>query len=66
MKSTIDERKKQIQNQLVEELQILEDVPKQGFGSSNDGNTARLFFNNADTVANITVKINYCLNYDVN
>ena len=34
-------RKKDIQEQFYEKLSLTVDKPKQGFGNSNDGNTAR-------------------------
>lgn len=39
------------------------DAPKQGYGNTNDGNTARTFFNpkNLDVVAEITGKIKFTL-----
>lgn len=36
------------------QLFLLIDQPKPGFGSTNDGNTARCFFENADISASIT------------
>ncbi|OXU31510.1 hypothetical protein TSAR_014214 [Trichomalopsis sarcophagae] len=48
--------KKFIQDGLHEELGILADAPTQGAGNTNDGNTARRFFNNADVVIRITEK----------
>lgn len=50
MKST----KKRIQLQLKQQLGIIVDIPRQGSGTSNDGNTARRFFRNWETVAEIT------------
>lgn len=47
-------RKKNIQNNFREKLGLLVDFPKQGFGSSNDGNTARRFFKNHHISAEIT------------
>lgn len=47
-------RKIKIQNEFRERLGLLVDFPKQGFGSSNDGNTARRFFKNYDISAEIT------------
>lgn len=47
-------RKIKIQNEFRERLGLLVDFPKQGFGSSNDGNTARRFFKNFDISAEIT------------
>lgn len=43
-----------IQEGLRKKLGILVDTPKQGFGSTNDGNTARVFFKNVDLVAEVT------------
>lgn len=53
-KSAYNERKTQIQNGLRKELGILVDVVKQGAGSTNDGNTARKFFENPSVVSAIT------------
>jgi len=39
---------------LKRELQITVDVVKQGYGTTNDGNTARKFFNDPETIAKIT------------
>lgn len=47
-------RKREIQDGLHEELGILVDAPTQGSGNTNDGNTARRFFNNVDAVSRIT------------
>lgn len=49
----IVERKKYIQNGLRRELGLLIDVPKPGFGSTNDGDPAT-FFRNHQIVAHIT------------
>lgn len=60
MEQIINARKKIIQDGLHEELGILVDAPTQGSGNTNDGNTARRFFNNVDVVARITgMKIVY-------
>lgn len=40
----IEKRKKEIQKNFRLQLGLLVDIPKQGYGSSNDGNTARCFF----------------------
>jgi len=37
-------------------LGIVVDAPNQGTGNSNNGNTARKFFKNADFVASVTGK----------
>lgn len=47
-------RKCAIQEAFKEECSLLIDVVKQGVGTSNDGNTARKFFREADTTARIT------------
>lgn len=46
--------KARIQTEFKEKLGILVDMPKQGFGSTNDGNTARRFFENTKTSSLIT------------
>lgn len=46
--------RKEIEKQLEDRLGLLVNKPKQNFGSTNDGNTARKFFNNVDIVSEIT------------
>ena len=53
-KKSLDERKRKIQAQFREKLSLLVDIPKQGFGNTNDGNTARRAFENAEVFAEIT------------
>ncbi|RVE54676.1 hypothetical protein evm_000797 [Chilo suppressalis] len=53
-KQKLNEMKKQIQEDFKSECGLLIDVVKQGTGITNDGNTARRFFSNADTSARIT------------
>lgn len=53
-KALAERRKTQIQDKLRASLGILVDAPKQGFGSTNDGNTARKFFANVDIVSEVT------------
>ena len=53
-KSQYEDRKKMIKKKLKEELNILVDIPKPGFGTTNTGNVARTFFQNYTTAANIT------------
>lgn len=48
------DRKKNIQDDFRKRLGLLIDVPKPGFGSSNDGNTARRFFKNHEISSEIT------------
>ena len=45
---------KKIQNAFRVEMGLLVDQPKQGYGSTNDGNTARRFFQNSTLSALIT------------
>jgi len=47
-------RKKEIQYQFKTQLGLNVDKPKQGFGCTNDGNTARCFFRNAEISSKIT------------
>ena len=53
-KKIVSENKKRIQKEFKEKLGLLVDRPKQGFGNSNDGNTARRFFKNPEVSASIT------------
>lgn len=53
-KESIATRKKNIQSSFRQQLGLLVDQPKQGYGSTNDGNTARRFFENASISAMIT------------
>lgn len=53
-KELLKKSKTQIQNELRKKLGILVDVTKQGCGSINDGNTARIFFRNFKVVSEIT------------
>ena len=43
-KNSVADRKKHIQDQFRKKLSLIVDVPKQGFGNTNDGNTARTAF----------------------
>ena len=52
-KQIVQDSKKRIQEQFYLRLGLIVDKPKPGFGSSNDGNTARKFFENASVVAEI-------------
>lgn len=53
-KQIIKGRKVNIQHQFKEQLGLNIDKPKSGFGSTNDGNTARRFFGNPEASSNIT------------
>lgn len=48
-----EKRKQEIQTALKSELSISVDFVKQGFGTTNDGNTARSFFSEPDVVGRI-------------
>ncbi|KAK4872369.1 hypothetical protein RN001_014398 [Aquatica leii] len=53
-KVKVESRKKNVQKGFRQKLGLLVDMPKQGYGSTNDGNTARRFFENAEISAGIT------------
>ncbi|GBP04619.1 hypothetical protein EVAR_91331_1 [Eumeta japonica] len=48
------DEKKRIQIEFKEQLGLIIDKPVHGYGSSNDGNTARRFFENPDMTSSIT------------
>ena len=43
-----------IQSAIREQMGLLVDIPKAGFGNTNDGNTSRRFFNDSEKVSRIT------------
>ena len=53
-KESVAKRKMEIRQQFREKLNLMVDMPKQGFGNSNTGNTARRAFEQAETFAQIT------------
>jgi len=53
-KETVSENKARIQKEFRERCGLIVDKPKPGFGNTNDGNTARRFFRNAELSAEIT------------
>lgn len=54
-KESVAQRKQEIQNKFRAELGLIVDQPKPGgSGNTNDGNTARKFFQNAEISAHIT------------
>lgn len=53
-KASVKQRKTMIQEGLRSSLGLVVDRPKPGYGSSNDGNTARRFFENSPKVSLIT------------
>ena len=52
-KQNVKARKEEIQNDFWKELGLRIDIPKAGAGSTNDGNTARRFFENVPLTAKI-------------
>lgn len=53
-KNIVAEKKKIVQDKFRRELGLLVDMPRQHTGNTNDGNTARKFFRNAEKSAEIT------------
>ncbi|EFN66069.1 hypothetical protein EAG_02325, partial [Camponotus floridanus] len=53
LKEEFGKRKQYIQEQLHQRLGIIVDVPKQGCGNTNDGNTARRFFKDPTLLSEI-------------
>lgn len=53
-KKVVAEKKKNIQAEFKKKLGLIVDKPKPGFGNSNDGNTARRFFESYSVSAEIT------------
>ncbi|KAG5890325.1 hypothetical protein JTB14_009140 [Gonioctena quinquepunctata] len=53
-KEKVQSEKKIIQDEFKTKLGILVDKPKHGYGSTNDGNSARRFFENYEISADIT------------
>lgn len=53
-KAIVKERKANIQRRFRNETGLIVDVPKAGFGNTNDGNTSRRFFGDPQKAAEIT------------
>lgn len=53
-KKALKERKDYVIGKLKKDLSLLVDIPKQGYGTTNDGNTARKFFRNYNVTSEIT------------
>ncbi|CAH1981710.1 unnamed protein product [Acanthoscelides obtectus] len=53
-KAIVEANKKRIQAEFRAKLSLIVDKPKPGYGSSNDGNTARIYFHNPQTSSDIT------------
>lgn len=59
-KAALKEKKKQVQDDFRQKMGLIVDVPKPGYGNTNDGNTSRRFFGNHELAAEITgVDINF-------
>lgn len=52
--SIVHQRKTEIQEEFRVRMGLLVDIPKPGFGNTNDGNSSRRFFGNPELVAEIT------------
>jgi hypothetical protein len=53
-KKVVSEKEQIIQKSFKEEMGLLVDIPKAGFGNTNDGNTSRRFFAEPEVSARIT------------
>src|SRR5205814_6828983 len=53
-KAKVSENKRKIQAEFKSKLGLIVDKPKPGYGSSNDGNTARRFFQNPSISSQVT------------
>jgi len=53
-RKVVETTKKEIWEKFKNQLGLIVDKPKPGYGNSNDGNTARRFFENADVSSSIT------------
>lgn len=53
-KKHVEEQKKRIQQEFKTRLGLVVDKPRQSYGNSNDGNTARRFFENSEISSEIT------------
>lgn len=53
-KSIVNQRKIEIQNEFRAKMGLLVDIPKPGFGTTNDGNTSRRFFIDPKLAAEVT------------
>ncbi|CAG9760348.1 unnamed protein product [Ceutorhynchus assimilis] len=53
-KEKIQTAKQNMQKEFRQKMGLLVDIPKAGYGNTNDGNTSRRFFNNVEEAAAIT------------
>ncbi|KAG8231059.1 hypothetical protein J437_LFUL010257 [Ladona fulva] len=53
-KTATEAKKKEVQEKLRREMNILIDLLKQGYGSSNTGNVAKVFFQNPELASEVT------------
>lgn len=65
-KASVKQRSDEIKQRFKHEMGLIVDKPKPGFGSTNDGNTARRFFGNPELSARITgLDVTIIKNFDV-
>lgn len=65
-KICVKERTDEIKQRFKIKMGLIVDKPKPGYGSSNDGNTARLFFRNPELPSTITgLDVNLIKHFDI-
>lgn len=64
-KHTVRQPKIEIQKEFKNKLGLIVDLPKPGFGNTNDGNTSQFFLNRelAAKITGISIKLIYRLSY---
>lgn len=63
-KTLVEQKKLQIQEEIKDKMCLIVDVPKPGFGNTNDGNTNRQFFEDpllASEITGLDSQLIYCL-----
>lgn len=60
LKLLLSQKKALVQKLLREKMGLIVDVPRPGSGNSNDGNTARRFFDSPKLAANLTGNVPFC------
>lgn len=53
-RQVVEERKRKIIDDIKQKMHLLIDIPKPGFGTTNNGNTARRFFESPELASSIT------------
>lgn len=65
-KTSVKQRSDEIKRRFKQEMGLTVDKPKPGYGSSNDGNTARRFFGNPELSAQITgLDVTFIKQFDI-